>query len=91
MRNRGLRHFVLVVFLLGLAGSIGYAADIPYLQGRVTADAEILSPAAIKRLSVLLEDHEARTTDQVARAVMPSFSPSAYLQLKSCASMWRRF
>jgi len=66
MRNRGLRHFLLVVFFLGLAGSIGYAADIPYLQGRVTDDAEILSPAAIKRLSVLLEDHEARTTDQVA-------------------------
>jgi len=66
MRNRGLRHFLLAVVLLGLAGSIVHAADIPYLQGRVTDDAEILSPAAIKRLSVLLEDHETRTTDQVA-------------------------
>lgn len=66
MRSRGIRHFVLAAIFLGLAGAIVYAADIPYLQGRVTDDAEILSPAAIKRLSALLEDHEARTTDQVA-------------------------
>ena len=66
MRNRVLRHFILVAALLGLAVSIAYGADVPYLQGRVTDDAEILSPGAITRLSVLLENHEARTTDQVA-------------------------
>jgi uncharacterized protein len=43
-----------------------HAVEVPYLQGRVTDDAEILSPAAIERIGDLLATHESRSTDQVA-------------------------
>jgi uncharacterized protein len=57
----------LAIFLSGgLATSFVHAVEVPYLQGRVTDDAEILSPAAIDRIGALLADHETRTTDQVA-------------------------
>jgi uncharacterized protein len=56
---------VLVLWLGWLAASL-HAAEIPYLQGRVTDDAEILSTAANERITALLADHETRTTDQVA-------------------------
>lgn len=63
--RKALSVFLAVLWLGGLAAA-GRAAEVPYLQGRVTDDAEILSPAAIERIGALLADHEARTTDQVA-------------------------
>ena len=65
MVSRRILLFLAVLWLGGLAAG-ARAAEVPYLQGRVTDDAEILSPAAIDRISVRLADHEARTTDQVA-------------------------
>jgi len=65
MDSRRILIFLVVLWLGGLAAS-GPAAEVPYLQGRVTDDAEILSPAAVERIGALLSGHEARTTDQVA-------------------------
>ena len=65
MDSRKILLFLVVLWLGGLAAG-GRAAEVPYLQGRVTDDAEILSPDAIDRIGALLADHEARTTDQVA-------------------------
>lgn len=62
----------LVAFLPMTAVDAVPAVDVPYLQGRVTDDAEILSPAAITRIGVLLEDHETQTTDQVAVLTVPT-------------------
>ena len=66
MRNPRSLVFILALFLGGGFAAIGHTTEIPYLQGRVTDDAEILSPAAIDRIGALLADHESRTTDQVA-------------------------
>ena len=63
--RKALSVFLVVLWLGGLAAG-GRAAEVPYLQGRVTDDAEILSPGAIERIGARLADHEARTTDQVA-------------------------
>ncbi|MGD9333120.1 MAG: TPM domain-containing protein [Desulfobacterales bacterium] len=49
-----------------LAAAAVRAKDVPYLQGRVTDDAEILSPAAAERIGTLLKAHEKETADQVA-------------------------
>jgi uncharacterized protein len=66
MPNRKAMSMVIAVLLLGWLVGTGQAAlEVPYLQGRVTDDAEILSQAAFDRLGTLLADHEARTTDQV--------------------------
>ena len=69
------RMFVLVclaAFLPLTAFDAVSAVDVPYLQGRVTDDAEILSPAAITRIGALLENHEIQTTDQVAVLTVPT-------------------
>ena len=65
-----MKRVLVIVSLLGFLPMIAVdavpAVDVPYLQGRVTDDAEILSPEAATRIGAMLEDHEARTTDQVA-------------------------
>ena len=71
MRNRLHLGVVLAVFLLGGA-SVGHAAEVPYLQGRVTDDAEILSPEAIDQIAAQLADFEGRTTDQVVVLTVPT-------------------
>jgi uncharacterized protein len=48
------------------------AADVPFLSGRVVDNAEMLSPAAVDRVSGLLKAHETRTTDQVVVLTVPS-------------------
>jgi uncharacterized protein len=42
-----------------------WGADIPYLSGRVTDNAEILSAETIQLLDEILKTHESRTTNQV--------------------------
>ncbi len=66
MMKRVIVFVSLMVFLPLAAIEAASAVDVPYLQGRVTDDAEILSQEAIKRIGALLEDHETRTSDQVA-------------------------
>jgi uncharacterized protein len=49
-----------------LLSACAFAADVPYLTGRVVDNAEILSPAVRDKLSADLKAHEDRTTNQVA-------------------------
>ncbi len=53
-----------IVFLLA-AFSAG-AVEIPYLTGRVTDNARILSDEAIRSISARLKAHEDKTTNQIA-------------------------
>ncbi|MDF1555542.1 MAG: TPM domain-containing protein [Deferrisomatales bacterium] len=57
---------VLVLFVLVGCGSSASSAEIPYLTGRVTDNAEILGAETRSRLTERLADHEARTGAQVA-------------------------
>ena len=43
-----------------------FAVDVPYLTGRVTDNAQILSDDARKSITALLKAHEDRTTNQIA-------------------------
>ena len=54
-----------LLLLLGCA-TAAVAIDVPYLQGRVTDNAEVLSTDARRDISVKLEAHERSTTDQIA-------------------------
>ena len=62
---------VALLLLVGAAIS-ALAAEVPYLTGRITDNAEILSPAARERLSSQLKAHEAATTNQIAVLTVPS-------------------
>jgi len=58
--------------VLFLAGSILTGADIPYLTGRVTDNAQILSPETRQSLTETLKEHEDRTTNQIAVLTVPT-------------------
>jgi len=58
--------------VLFLAGSILTGADIPYLTGRVTDNAQILSPETRQSLTETLKEHEDRTTNQIAVLTIPT-------------------
>jgi uncharacterized protein len=60
-----------LLLLLGCA-SAAVAIDVPYLQGRVTDNAEILSPDGRRQINAKLEAHERSTTDQIAVLTVPS-------------------
>lgn len=47
-------------------------ADVPYLTGRVTDNAEILSPEVNRSLSERLKAHEQRTRNQIAVLTIPT-------------------
>lgn len=68
--TRGFGRLVLTLLLLGAVAA--WAREIPYLQGRVTDDAEILSPDVRRQVGALLRAHEATTSDQVAVLTVPS-------------------
>lgn len=57
---------IICFFLIPLMYGVTSAADVPYLQGRVTDDAEILKPGTINRINSQLQAHENQTTNQVA-------------------------
>jgi uncharacterized protein len=68
---RKLARFLVLGLLVALATS-ATAADVPYLTGRVTDEAEILSPATRQTLTERLKAHEDRTGDQIAVLTVPS-------------------
>lgn len=71
---RSARPFILMllaVITLWGAGPAG-ALDVPYLQGRVTDDAEILSQGVRQHISAKLRDFEAETGNQVAVLTIPT-------------------
>jgi uncharacterized protein len=63
----------LLLFML-LTGSILSAADIPYLTGRVTDDAQILSETTRQSLTKSLKEHEDRTGNQIAVLTVPTIN-----------------
>lgn len=52
--------------------SIAHCADIPYMTGRVTDNARILSESTRESLSEKLREHELKTTNQVVVLTIPS-------------------
>ncbi len=54
----------MIVFLLATFSA--HAVEIPYLTGRVTDNAGILSDEAIRSISARLKAHEDKTTNQIA-------------------------
>lgn len=63
---------LLVTVLLLCFGSLSWALEVPYLQGRITDDAELMSTSVRQRISAKLEAHEAETGNQVAVLTVPS-------------------
>jgi uncharacterized protein len=64
----------ILLLLLLLTYSILPAADIPYLTGRVTDNAEILSEAARQALTASLKEHEDRTSNQIVILTIPTIN-----------------
>lgn len=54
-----------------------FAADIPYLTGRVVDNAGILSPAARARLTSVLKTHEETTGNQIVVLTVPTIQPES--------------
>ncbi len=71
MKRISLLLFLLAI-LLGASPAIG--TDIPYLTGRVTDNAQVLSPQARKSLTETLKAHEGRTTNQIAVLTVPTLA-----------------
>lgn len=57
-----------------LPASLAAGTDIPYLTGRVTDNAQILSPETRKSLAESLKAHENRTSNQIAILTVPTLS-----------------
>lgn len=55
----------LILYELFSINAVTLAADVPYLTGRVTDNAQILSESTIKSLSETLREHELKITNQV--------------------------
>lgn len=66
------RSMVLVIPLLLLMAFTVFGADIPYLTGRITDNAQLLSPAVSRALSASLAAHEDRTGNQIAVLTIPT-------------------
>jgi uncharacterized protein len=62
---------VLIFVMLSAAFSV-FAADIPYLNGRVTDNAQILSGETRKSITLRLKAHEEKTTNQIAVLTVPT-------------------
>jgi uncharacterized protein len=57
--------------------AIAFAADVPYLTGRVVDDAEILSQEARARLTAVLKAHEEATGNQIVVLTVPAIQPES--------------
>jgi uncharacterized protein len=57
-----------------LTASIAAGVDIPYLTGRVTDNAQILSPETRRSLTDSLKAHESRTGNQIAILTVPTLN-----------------
>lgn len=69
MKRTSFLVFLSVIFLV-LSAAV--AADVPYLTGRVTDNAGILSAGALKTLTENLKAHEDKTGNQVAVLTIPT-------------------
>lgn len=64
---------MLLLFLL-MTGTIHSGVDVPYLTGRVTDNAQILSQEASRSLTEKLKEHEDRTGNQVVVLTIPTLN-----------------
>ena len=64
--------YIALVVLLLLVPLVATALDVPYLTGRVTDNAGILSDSMRRSLTDQLKAHEDRTGNQVAVLTLPS-------------------
>ncbi|NTV60567.1 MAG: YgcG family protein [Chlorobiaceae bacterium] len=69
MKTRSI--FLLLPLVLLISGNI-FAAEVPYLTGRITDNAQLLSPAVNRSLSESLQAHEKRTGNQIAVLTLPT-------------------
>ena len=65
---------LLLLPLVLLTNSILSAAEIPYLTGRVTDNAQILSETSRQSITESLKKHEARTSNQIVVLTVPSIN-----------------
>lgn len=70
IRKRILRLAIITIALLSAVIAAG--ADIPFLAGRVTDNAEILTEGMRRTLTELLKSHEDRTGNQIAVLTVPT-------------------
>ena len=68
---RKIQRYALVTAII-LAALIAAASNVPYLTGRVTDNAEILSTSVRKSLTERLKAHEDRTGNQIVVLTVPS-------------------
>ncbi|PKN33775.1 MAG: hypothetical protein CVU61_11700 [Deltaproteobacteria bacterium HGW-Deltaproteobacteria-19] len=68
---RKVLRFVIIAATLWMAVTAA-GADVPFLAGRITDNAEILSPDMRKSLTELLKSHEDRTSNQIAVLTVPT-------------------
>jgi len=69
-----MRRSIFFLFIFAILGTFcaAMAADVPYLTGRVTDNAQILSEGARKALAEKLKAHEDRTGNQIAVLTIPT-------------------
>jgi len=71
-----MRKYVDVVFFIAvlLASTISFAVDVPYLTGRVTDNAQIISDETRQSITERLKAHEDKTTNQIAVLTIPTLN-----------------
>jgi uncharacterized protein len=74
------RWLLVVALSSPFAAPLSWAADVPYLTGRVVDNAEILALATRERLVAVLKAHEDASTDQIAVLTVPSIGGEAIEQ-----------
>jgi uncharacterized protein len=66
---------VVALLIALLSPASAYAADVPYLTGRVVDNAQILSPDARTRLAAVLKAHEEATSNQIVVLTVRTIQP----------------
>jgi len=66
------RSIALLLPIILFLSTILFGAEVPYLTGRITDNAQLLSPAVNRSLSDSLQAHEKRTGNQIAVLTIPS-------------------
>jgi uncharacterized protein len=66
------RVILLLLPIVLFVSSLLFGAEVPYLTGRVTDNAQLLSPEASRSLSESLKAHEQRTGNQIAVLTIPT-------------------
>jgi len=79
-----------VLVVAWIAFAVAFAADVPYLSGRVVDDAEILRPATREAIAGRLAAHEQKTTNQVAVLTIPTIGDESIEEFATRAfGTWR--